>query len=176
MDFVDPQAMVREMGLRPGMKVGDFGAGSGHYTLAAAKRVGSEGRVYALDVQEDVLKHIRARADEQNIHTIETIWGDFEKMYGTKLRDRVLDAAILSNVLFQLDNPHAAIGEIARTLKKGGILLVVDWTGSHGGLGPSADKVIPAQEAEALFTSLGFQKVKSFDAGSHHYAMIFTAP
>ena len=124
MNFVDPKIAVQKMGLRKGMKVGDFGAGSGHYSLSAAALVGSDGRVYAIDVQEDVLKHIHYLAEQQHLHNVETVWGNFEKAFGTKLRDDVLDAAILSNVLFQLEDRHTAITEIKRTLKSGCTLLV----------------------------------------------------
>ncbi len=176
MNFTDPKSAVQHMGLRKGMKVGDFGAGSGHYSVAAAPLVGSEGRVYSIDVQEDVLKHIHYLAEEAHVQNIETVWGDFEKAFGTKLRDHVLDAAILSNVLFQLEERKIAIEEIKRTLKSGGLLLVVDWTGSYGGVGPSVDRIIPEHEAEAFFIESGFHKTGNFVPGPHHYGLLFTAP
>ncbi len=176
MNFTDPKAAVQHIGLRKGMKVGDFGAGSGHYSVAAAPLVGSEGRVYAIDVQEDVLKHIHYLAEEAGVQNIETVWGNFEKAFGTKLRDHILDAAILSNTLFQLDDRHTTIEEIKRTLKSGGLLLVIDWAGSYGGVGPSAERVIPEHNAEALFIAEGFHKTGDFIPGPHQYGLLFTAP
>lgn len=176
MDFVDPKIAVQKMKLKRGMKVGDFGAGSGHYSIAAATLVGSEGRVYSIDVQEDVLKHLNYIAEQRKLENIETVWGDFEKAFGTKLRDNVFDAAILSNVLFQLEDRSTAIIEIKRTLKSGGTLLVIDWSGAHGGIGPDVDKIIPEDVAEKLFIDAGFQKTISFSPGPHHYGMILSAP
>jgi ubiquinone/menaquinone biosynthesis C-methylase UbiE len=158
------------------MKVGDFGAGSGHYARAAAAIVGSIGKVYAIDVQEDILKHIKLNTHEQHQHIIETVWGDIEKPGGTHLRDASLDAVLLANTLFQVENRFGLIAEIKRTLKPGGKLMLVDWAGSFGGMGPAANKVVPEKEAEALFTNAGFHKVKSFHAGPHHYGILFTAP
>lgn len=176
MNFVDPKTVVQQIGLRNGMKVGDFGAGSGHYSVAAASLIGSDGRVYAIDVQEDVLKHIQYLAGERKLSNIDTVWGDFEKPFGTKLRDHILDAAILSNVLFQLDDKRAAVEEIKRTLKQGALLLLVDWSGPHGGIGPAASSVVSEKEAVDLFTNADFHKVRSLTSGPHHYGVLFTAP
>jgi ubiquinone/menaquinone biosynthesis C-methylase UbiE len=174
--FSNPTKNVLQMGLTDGMKVGDLGAGSGHYTLAAAGIVGPAGRVYAVDIQEDVLKHIRDLAADRKLKNIETIWGDIDKTGGTRLRDGVLDAVILSNTLFQLDDRKAAVEEIKRLLVPGGKLLVADWAGAYGGIGPDEGRVVPEHDAEELFITNGFHKVKSFRGGPHHYAILFVSP
>jgi ubiquinone/menaquinone biosynthesis C-methylase UbiE len=176
MNFSDPRANVLQMGLREGMKVGDLGAGSGHYTIAASKVVGTSGRVYAIDVQEDVLRHLHDSALRSECRNVETIWGNFEKLRGTTLRDQTLDGVILSNVLFQLDDKEGTIQEIKRILKPGGKLLVVDWAGAYGGMGPAPHHVVTENKAEELFINGGFYKVKDFRAGPHHYSILFTAP
>lgn len=176
MNFSDPRSNVLQLGLRDAMKVGDFGAGSGHFSIAAAGIVGPSGRVYAIDVQEDILKHLKDSAERANAWNVETIWGNFEKERGTKLRDQSLDAAILSNTLFQLEDKTAAVKEIKRVLKSGGKLLVADWAGAYGGMGPSPEHVVTEHEAEELFITGGFYKLKDFRAGPHHYAIVFTAP
>ena len=174
--FSSPRENVLQVGLRDGMKVGDFGAGSGHYSRAAAAIVGHSGKVYAIDVQEDILKHLKLNTHERHARIIETIWGDIEKPGGTHLRDASLDAVLLANVLFQVENRFALLAEIKRVLKSGGKLMVVDWAGSYGGLGPASEKVVTEHEAEAFFINGGFHKAKSFRAGPHHYGILFTAP
>jgi ubiquinone/menaquinone biosynthesis C-methylase UbiE len=174
--FSDPRQNVLQLGLHEGMKVGDFGAGSGHYARAAAPIVGHDGKVYAIDVQEEVLKHLKLNIRAQHQTTIQTLWGDIEKAGGTHLRGASLDAIILSNTLFQVENREGLLTEIKRVLKSNGKLMVIDWAGSYGGMGPAASAVIPEHEAEALFINGGLHKVKSFRAGAHHYGIIFTAP
>lgn len=176
MKFCNPRQAILQMGLREGMKVGDLGAGSGHYALAAAAIVGEAGKVYAVDIQEDVLTALKNEARARGLHTIETVWGDFEKLGGTKLKDHSLDAVVLSNTLFQLDRKAGAVAEIKRILKPGGRLLVVDWAGCYDGMGPAPERVITEYVAEDLFISAGFHKVKDFRAGPHHYSLVFTAP
>jgi len=165
-----------QLALREGMKVGDFGVGTGHYARAAAAVVGREGRVYAIDIQEDVLKHAMLNLPRAYQGVIEPVWGNIEKLAGTKLREGSLDAVILSNILFQIDDRAGLINEIRRTLKQDGKLLVVDWAGSYGGMGPAPEQVVTEHVAEELFIGAGFHKEKGFRAGPHHYGLIFTTP
>lgn len=174
--FSSPHENVLQLGLREGMKVGDLGAGSGHYARAAAAIVGNDGKVYAIDVQEDVLKHLKLNTHEHHQRIIDTIWGDIEKPGGTHLRDASLDAVILANTFFQIENRFGLLGEIKRVLKSSGKLMLVDWAGSYGGIGPVPEKVVTEHETEAFFINGGFHKMKSFRAGPHHYGIIFTAP
>ncbi len=174
--FSNPHENVLQLGLHEGMKVGDFGTGTGHYARTIAAIVGHSGKIYAIDIQEDILKHLKLNNTGNHKGIIETVWGDIEKPGGTHLRDASLDAAILSNVLFQIENRFALLAELKRVLKSGGKLMLVDWAGSYSGMGPDEKKVVPENEAEALFINSGFHKVKSFRAGAHHYGIIFTAP
>ncbi len=174
--FSDPRENVLQLGLHEGMKVGDFGAGSGHYARAAAAVVGSSGKVYAIDVQEDVLKHLKLNLPERYQGIVDTLWGDIEKPLGTHLREASLDAAILANTFFQIENRFGFLNELKRVLKPDGKLMLVDWAGSYGGMGPASERVVPEHEAEEFFIKGGLHKVKSFRAGPHHYGIIFTAP
>lgn len=174
--FSSPHENVLQLGLREGMKVADFGAGSGHYSRAAAAMVGHSGRVYAIDVQEDVLKHLKLNTHVHHQGIIDTVWGDIEKSGGTHLRDASLDAIILANTFFQVENRFGLLGEMKRVLKPEGKLLVVDWAGSYGGMGPALEQVVSEHDAEDFFIKGGFYKVKSFRAGPHHYGVIFNSP
>lgn len=176
MQFSDPRSNVLQLGLREGMKIGEFGVGSGHWALAAAHAVGHAGRVYAVDIQEDLLRHVEDAARRGGLRNIETIWGNLEKPSGTKLRPHILDAGVLANTLFQLEDKDAAVTEIKRVMKPGGKLLVVDWAGAYGGMGPDPRHVVSEHAAEKLFIDHGFHKAKNFRAGAHHYAIVFQTP
>lgn len=169
--FSDPQKNIAQLDLQHGMKVVDLGAGSGFYTMEAAKIVGNSGRVYSVDVQQDLLSKIKNNASVARLHNIEVVWGNVEKLGGTKLREAIADRAILSNTLFQIaaaDRDNLAL-EVKRLLKSGGKLLVVDWA-PGGDLSP--ENVVPQMLAEGIFQKAGFVLEKSFDAGDHHYGII----
>lgn len=176
MSFAKPHDNVLQLGLREGMRVADMGSGSGHYAFAISGIVGNSGKVYAIDVQEDVLLRLKSDANQKGVRNIDTIWGNLEKPGGTGLKDASLDAVVLSNTLFQLRDKTSAVAEIKRVLKQGGKLLVIDWAGEYGGMGPEKEHIVPERDAEEFFINGGFHKTKSFRAGPHHYSIIFTAP
>ena len=94
-----------------------------------------------------------------------------EKQGGTKLSDGLLDAGLISNVLFQMQDKVGALVEIARVLRKGGKLFVIDWTDSYGGLGPQPKDVIIESEARTMLEQAGFVVEGTFPAGEHHYGL-----
>ncbi len=170
--FSDPQKNIAQFEVEHGMKVVDLGAGSGFYTIEAAKKVGTSGMVYAVDVQQDLLNKIKNSAGMIGLHNIEVVWGNIEKLGGTKLRESVADRVILSNTLFQIapaDRDNLAL-EIKRLLKSGGKLMVIDWT---AGSSMKPVQTVPRMLAEGIFQKVGLQLEKSFDAGDHHYGLIF---
>ncbi len=173
MAFSDPQKIVGELLLSEEMRVADFGSGSGHYTLAVAQIV-TEGRVYAVDIQKELLSRLKSDTAKAGISNVDIIWGDIDEKDGSRLSSATLDMVILANVLFQIEHRQKVAEEIKRVLKPKGKTLVVDWADSFGGLGPKQQDVISADKVCKLFESVGFvfdRKIK--EAGDHHYGLIF---
>jgi len=168
--FSDPSKNLNMLGLVDGMKVADLGAGSGFYSIEVAKRVGVSGRVYAVDIQKDLLERLRSISTTQGITNIEVIWGNFEKIGGTKIREGVADRVVASNVLFQVENFDDFALEVKRITKPGGKVLVVDWN-EVSALSPKT--FVSEAQARALFEKVGFKLEQSFPAGEHHYGLIF---
>jgi ubiquinone/menaquinone biosynthesis C-methylase UbiE len=172
--FSEPQKNVEQFGIGTNMTVADLGAGSGFYTLAAARMMkGGNGKVYSIEVQRDLLGRIKDAADKEHLTNIEYLWANFEKLGGSKLHDHTVDRVILSNVLFQVEDKLTALKEVDRILKPDGKVMVVDWTDSFGGMGPAPGDVFPETKAVELFGRNGFTKERDVDAGAHHYGIIF---
>src|SRR3954452_12647685 len=70
-----PETALDKIGIQPGMVVADVGAGSGYFTVRLAKRVGPKGRVYAVDVQPEMLSIIRNRIAKEKLTNVETVLG-----------------------------------------------------------------------------------------------------
>ncbi len=172
MTFADPASNLRQFGLKEGDTIADLGAGSGFYTMAAGHIVGDKGKVYSLEVQKDLLLKLKAEAEKEHLHNVEIIWANIEKLGGTKLRDRSIDAAVISNVLFQIEDKPTFALEIKRIMKDSGRVLLIDWADSFGGMGPKASEVMTKQKALTLFESQGFVEDGAIDAGGHHYGII----
>ncbi len=168
--FLTPHQLVRELYLKPGSKVADIGCGSGAYTIALAGEVGDIGQVYALDVHREALHTLASSLERQSILNVDIIWADIEK--DTPIEKYSLDAVVMSNVLFQLEDIPKALTHVATLLKPEGQLLVVDWSQSHGGIGPHKDHVVTESQAEEYISKNGFRMQKRLHAGDYHYAFI----
>ncbi len=172
--FSDPEKNIAQFGVREGMKVADFGSGTGAYVRAISPHVGLTGRVYAIEVQKGLVKKLENEIKEWGLTNVECIWGDIEAKNGTKLADESMDAVILSNILFQSDDKLGLINEAKRILKDSGRLLLVEWSDSFGGMGPSPKHVVSEKKARDIFRERGFKVAETISAGDHHYGIIFT--
>lgn len=174
--FVSPETLVSHFHLRPGESVADFGAGSGKFATILSRTVGPTGKVYACEIQRNLVESLADTARRLNLTNIEALWCDIETNQGTKLESDSLDAAVLINTLFQMEQKGVAIDEIKRTLRPGGRLIVVDWTDSFAGLGPQKNDVIDEVAARDLIEEHGLAFERSFDSGDHHYGLAFRKP
>lgn len=171
--FAHPGRNLDAFPIKPRSAVADFGAGSGHYALEIAKRLQGDGVVYAVDVQQDLLRRIKNEAHRMGLTNLQTIWGDVARHGGTRLAPHSVDTVLMSNVLFQLDNPKKAFDEARRILKVEGTLIVIDWSGSFRGMGPTKRHVIGLDRALEYGEASGFQLASRFAAGAHHYGFVF---
>ena len=171
--FAHPGRNIEALQIQQGISVADFGAGSGHYTLLFAQAVGEAGRVYAVDVQADLLRRLKNEAQKKGYENVETILGDIARAHGTKLRSRCVDMVLMSNVLFQLEHPLKAFEEARRILKLDGRLIVIDWSDSFRSLGPAKRHVYRREQALQDAKAARFAFADDFAAGAHHYGLIF---
>ena len=171
--FSDPKHNIEQFGLSDGMIVADLGAGSGFYSIEAGRAVAPTGKVYAVDVQKDLLERLRKEAQRNHVLNIDVMSGDLEHLGGSKVRELSCDAVIASNILFMLDDKRTFLTEAKRILKTGGKLLLVDWTASFSGMGPHGNHVVYKDDALKLALGVGFTFEKEISAGAHHYGIIF---
>lgn len=172
--FSDPQQVLDQLNISPGMHIADVGSGTGFYSIAAGKAVGAEGKVYAVDVQKDLLAKLATNAGSEGVRNIQTIWGNVELERGTKIRDNAVDIALAVNIFFQVEDNAGLAKELARITKPGGRVVVVDWTDSFGGLGPAPEAVVTAEEITKLLEAVGLKSGERVEAGAHHYGLVFT--
>ena len=174
--FAHPARNVAALGVGPGMIVADFGSGSGAYVLAIAEALEHSGHVYAVDVQRDLLQKLKNESHRRGYKNVEVIWADLEQPRASKLGSGKLDLVLISNLLFQVENKSAVIAEARRILRPNGRVAIIDWIDSFGGLGPTKQDVLAKETARALAQGEGLVFKSEFNAGAHHYGLIFTAP
>ena len=171
--LMSPVLVASHFHLKEGDKVADFGAGSGFFIKPLSEAVGSLGRVYACDIQKGLVEKIGDYARLTGLGNVHPLWCDLEEVNGIKLPNLALDAGVLSNTLFQFEDKVTAITEIHRVLRPGGLVFVIDWTESFGGLGPRTTDVVDKDAATALFETQHFILEREFPAGDHHYGLAF---
>ena len=174
MAFANPARSVEQLDLAPGMHVADFGAGAGYLAIEAAERVGEDGRVYVIDLQQELLTKATHLAEEHHLGTLTFIHADIEAERGSTLEDGSVDAVLISNLLFQAQHKEGVLAEAHRILRPQGMLLVVDWRESFGGMGPQPEHILPEDDTRTLAKQAGFKHKKDIDAGAYHYGLIFT--
>lgn len=173
MKFSDPYANIAQMNILPGMHIADFGSGVGFYSLALAELIGAHGVIYAIDIQTEHLSKLKREAHHRGYRTIEIIQGDLEKPAGSGLIAGTIDRVIISNILFQVDDPYQLALEAKRVLKPSGRVAVIDWVESFNQIGPHPDRILLPKQIIELFEKAGFEMVSRLDTGTHHYGYLF---
>lgn len=171
--FVQPDEVVLYFQIEPGNTVADFGAGGGYFLPALAAAVGGSGRVFVCDIQQNLIKSIGDTIQQNGWDQVSPLWCDIEQSSGISIPDETVDVGVLVNTLFVLTDKTAAAKEIARTIKTGGHLYILDWFESYNGLGPQPDMIVSKESAVELMESTGFALEKEIPAGDHHYGLSF---
>jgi ubiquinone/menaquinone biosynthesis C-methylase UbiE len=122
-DFFLPRLnILKEVGIKPGFHVLDFGCGPGSYIVPLTELVGGSGKVYALDIHPLAIRKVRDIASKKQLTNVETILSDCQ----TGLPDNTLDAVLLYAAFHHLSDPDMVLKELHRVLKPDGILSFSD--------------------------------------------------
>lgn len=142
------------LGIKPGSSVADVGAGSGWFTVRAAQRVGSEGLVYAVEINSEYLKHIEKRSKSESLLNIRTILG---KEDDPLLPAKSVDAVLLLKTYHEIGEPVRWLRRMRPAMREGALLGIIDRTGKGDNHGIDSDIVV--KEAERA----GFVLVEQHD-------------
>ncbi len=120
------------LGIRPGKSVVDIGAGSGWFTVRAARRVAPGGTVYAEDINAEAIKYIDQRAQKEKLGNVKTVLGTPDEL---KLPPGSVDAALMLKVYHEIAHPIPVMKELRAALRPGAKVGIIDRNGSgtdHG--------------------------------------------
>jgi len=118
-----PEKVMDAIGIKPGMIIGEVGAGRGRYTVHLARRVGSEGKIFANDIDDSALSYLRERCRRNNIQNIETILG---KVDDPLFPEQSLDMVIMVWVYHMLEQPIPLLKNLKSSLKPGATVIILD--------------------------------------------------
>lgn len=118
-----PELVLKTIGIKPGMIIGEVGAGRGRYSVHIASKIGPSGMLYANDIVESYLQTIEQRCAENGQKNVKTILGD---VTDPKLPLDALDAVIMVNVVHCLAKPVELLRNIKKSLKPNGFIAIVE--------------------------------------------------
>jgi SAM-dependent methyltransferase len=140
--------------IAPGKTVADIGAGSGWFTIRAAKRVTSTGTVYAVDINPEALQYISQRAQKEQLHNVKTVPG---KPDNAELPAGSVDVVLLLKTYHEIAEPVALLRNLRTSLRPGARVGIIDRDGNGEDHGIHKDVVL--READQA----GYRLVEEHD-------------
>ena len=170
--WLPPDEVVGRLGLRPGMLVADIGAGTGYFALPIAAAVAPLGKVYAVDLQGEMLAELRTRVPAGAC--IELVEADAAK---TTLGTASLDLVFSANVWHELDERNSALAEFVRILRPSGRLAILDWRPDvEEPPGPPLAHRVAAGSVVDQLVRQGWSDIGSSLVGTYGYLVMASRP
>jgi ubiquinone/menaquinone biosynthesis C-methylase UbiE len=165
-----PDQIMDALQIAEGSIVADLGAGGGWFTVRLAHRVGPNGRVYAEDVQSQMISVIERRVLREGLRNVVTVLGT---QVDPKIPPASLDAALMVDAYPEFEQPVALLRNLARALKPTGTIGIVNFKKDGGGPGPDMDERVDAEKVLADARAAGLELRKREYFLRYHYMLIF---
>jgi ubiquinone/menaquinone biosynthesis C-methylase UbiE len=172
-DLFDPGALWAELDLPKGITFLDLGSGQGNYALAAAEIIGPTGVVYAVDLWEEGIAALQERAAREGRANLKALLAAAGKI---PLTDISVDVGFMATVLHDLVEAGTGAGalkELARVVKPGGRLAIVEFEKIDGPPGPPRHIRLDPEEVEKLVEPYGFYRQEIKKLGPYLYLITF---
>jgi len=119
-----PNKILEAVALKSGQSIADIGAGGGYFSLKFAEAVGSEGKVYAVDTNQQFLDFIRKSAEENKLNNIITIIATEDRL---DLPEHSLDFIFMRNITHHISNRAKYFGNLKKFIKPGGKIIIIEY-------------------------------------------------
>jgi ubiquinone/menaquinone biosynthesis C-methylase UbiE len=162
--------MLTSLGVKPGMTVCDMGCGNGFYTLQLAKMVGEKGRVYAVDIQPEMLKLLQQRADKAGLKNIVPVQGE---LWDPKLPPGKIDLILLVDVYHEFSHPVQMLAGMRAALAPGGNAVLVEYRGEDPEVPIKPLHKMTKDQIKMEWLPNGFKLAKEFDKLPWQHMMWF---
>ena len=151
-----------------GKTVADIGAGSGWFTVRAAKKAGVKGKVFAVEINEEAIKYINERAEKENLPNIQTVLGAEDN---PNLPADSVDAVLILKTYHEIAQPVKVLQNLRKSLRRGALVGVIDRNGSGGDHGINKESVIEEAKRAGFVLKEEFDFVKP---DGMDYFLVFT--
>jgi ubiquinone/menaquinone biosynthesis C-methylase UbiE len=172
-DEEEPDIAIDALKIEKGAIVADVGAGSGYMSVRMAKKVGPTGKVYANDIQPEMLTLLRARLARENITNVETVLGGVDD---PKLPEGALDLILMVDVYHEFQQPQAMLRHMHAALKPGGRMVLLEYRKEDPSIPIRIEHKMTVAEAKLEVEAEGFKLTKVDPVLPRQHILIFTRP
>jgi len=168
-----PEEVMASLAFRPGERVADVGAGSGYFTIPIAKAVGSEGKVWAVDIQQAMLDFIADRLSGEGLRNVELVLAEPDD---PRLPARGVDTILMVDTMHYVKQRAAYGAKLSAALAPDGRLVIIDFRydpDAKREFAPPPEQQVPREALDADLAAAGFRVVKSFDFLPEQYFVVY---
>jgi ubiquinone/menaquinone biosynthesis C-methylase UbiE len=166
-----PDQAIRLLEIPSGASVADIGAGSGYMTVRLASQVGPSGRVYANDVQPQMIEILRRRLEKRKITNVVLVQGEIDD---PKLPASTMDFALMVDVYHELSQPQLMLRHIREALKPGGRLVLLEYRKEDASIPIRIEHKMSVREAKLEVEAEGYALSKVDESLPRQHVLIFT--
>ncbi|MBT8486092.1 MAG: methyltransferase domain-containing protein [Phycisphaerales bacterium] len=163
--------LLEKLAIEPGTTLCDLGCGNGYYTIPMARLTGPTGRVYAVDIQGEMLEMLEAAATAAGVGNIEPTLGT---VVDPKLPEGVIDLVILVDVYHEMSHPAQMLAAIRESLAEGGRLVLVEFRGEDPKVPIKPLHKMTKVQIRKELEANGFKLTADFDGLPMQHMMTFT--
>jgi predicted methyltransferase len=166
-----PQQVIEALDIRKGQTVADLGAGSGYFSFRMAPKVGGEGKVLAVDIQEEMLNVVRQRAQREGIKNVVAVRSSSAD---SKLAPASIDLLLMVDVYHELEYPYEVMQSVVKALKPGGRVALVEYRKEDARVPIKEVHKMSEQQIIKEMAAVGLKHVKTIDTLPIQHLAIFS--
>ena len=165
-----PSKAVAALGIKPGDVVADVGAGSGYYTVRLAERVGPTGRVFATDIQPEMLSLLRTRVSRARLDNVELV---LSADADPRLPEGLFDLVLMVDVYHELARPQEVLRKLRASLKPDGRLVLVEFRKESAWVPIREEHKMSVKEARMELEAEGYRFDRVLDVLPWQHILVF---
>ena len=170
--YQKPDEVMKALAIRAGEVVADIGAGSGYFTMRLARAVGEAGRVYAVDISPDMVRHLNHRLRDAGVHNVVTVLCDPDDPL---LPDASVDRFLIVDTWHHIEGQPKYLGLLKRMLKPGGQVVHIDFQKRDLPVGPPVGMKIARDDLVTQMETAGFRLTAEHGFLPYQYFLVFAA-
>jgi arsenite methyltransferase len=168
--YQKPHEVLSALNIKPGEVIADIGAGSGYFTFRLSHHVGDKGKIYAVDVSPDMVRHVNRRIRETKTTNVVTVLADPDDPL---LPDRSVNRFFICDVWHHVENQTKYLSSMKKMLKPGGEIVMIDFHKKELPFGPPMQMKIAREDLIKQMEANGFKLSKEHTFLPHQYFLVF---